>query len=309
MPLCQVNIVRGTLDRPGETTERLRAALTGLAPGAPVIVLIHGYKFTPRRAAHNPHTHILSLEPRPCWKAVSWPRRLGLGAAGGPEPLCIALGWEARGTLWQAYGRAAEAGAGLAELIAAVRAARPGAEVQVLAHSLGARVALAALPHLEPGAMGRAVLLAAAETRGRAACWLAGPAGRAVEIVNVTSRENAVFDGLLEWLVAPHRWGERALGRGLGGRDPRWVDLAIDDDRVRAALAALGYAIPAPDRRVCHWSVYLRSGLFDVYRAVLSGALPLDRLRAALPVPAMDGPDRPGPFALPPLPLPRGETS
>jgi hypothetical protein len=180
--------------------------------------------------------------------------------------------------------------------------------VQVLAHSLGARVALAALPSLEPGAIGRAVLLAAAETRGRAARWLDCPAGRAAEIVNVTSRENALFDGLLEWLVAPHCWGERALGRGFGARSPRWVDLAIDDDRVRAALAALGYAIPAADRRVCHWSVYLRPGLFDVYRAILSGALPLTRLRAALPQ-AAETDARPEPFSLPPLPLPRGETS
>jgi hypothetical protein len=69
-------------------------------PGRPVTILIHGYRFCPSSAAHDPHRHILSLTPRrDCWKAVSWPRHLHLDrpgtgsasvSAGPPGGLCRA---------------------------------------------------------------------------------------------------------------------------------------------------------------------------------------------------------------------------
>ncbi|MEM1431653.1 MAG: alpha/beta hydrolase [Pseudomonadota bacterium] len=283
MPLCQVNIVAGGIEAPHAAEAAVRTASSGLSPDTPAIILIHGYKYSPTLAAHDPHRQILSLDPRPSWKSVSWPRRLGLGAGPGPEPLCVALGWNARGTLWQASTRAAETGAALAELVRLLNDLRPGAPVQILAHSLGARVALSALPHLSAGSVARLILLAAAELRSGAERWLECPAGRAVEVMNVTSRENALFDVLLEWLLAPHHVGDRALGAGLGRALPRWLDLWVDDPATRTALAGLGYEVPAPNRRICHWSVYLRSGLFDLYRAILNDRLSLAEVRAALP--------------------------
>ena len=310
MPLCQVNLVGEGLATPKATRAALAAALSALPARAPVIVLIHGYKFSPWVTAHDPHNHILSMDPRPHWKAVSWPRRLGLGDTGGPEPLCIAVGWEARGTLWQAYDRAAETGRGLAALVDLIRTLRPGTVVQVLAHSLGVRVALAALPHLEAGSMGRAILLAGAEMRSRAARALECPAGQAAEFLNVSSRENDLFDSMLEWMVAPDAWGERALGRGFGSDAPAfWRDLRIDDPAHLAALAGMGFRVPAADRRFCHWSVYLRRGLFDVYRAVLSDGLPLDRLVFQQPVPTVLGRTGLLQRLAPPLPFPPREAS
>lgn len=311
MPLLRLDALgetphlHGSADAPGPLLAEAARAGAG-----PIIVMVHGYKFVPGHPERCPHGHILSLEERgDCWKALSWPRALGFGAGGPDEGLGVALGWNARGTIWRAYDRAAEAGAALAQAIEVLHTAAPHRPIHALAHSLGARVVLQALARLPERAVNRAILLAGAEFASRAEAALATPAGRAAEIVNVTSRENALFDGLLEWLVAPHCWGERALGRGFGARSPRWVDLAIDDDRVRAALAALGHAIPAADRRVCHWSVYLRPGLFDVYRAILSGALPLARLAAALPRPAPEAGPRAAAFALPPLPLSRRKAS
>jgi hypothetical protein len=313
MPLVPVNLDRDALADPQGTARALAAALERLAAGAPVIALIHGYKFSPRTAFSDPHSHILGLEPRSSWKAVSWPRRLGVGKGDGPgdgpgettaEPLCLALGWEARGTLWQAYAEAERAGRGLARLVELLQRLRPGLSVDVLAHSFGGRVALSALPHLEAGALGRAVLLAPAELRSRALAARDTPAGRRLEVLQVGSAENLPYDRALAWLIAPHRPAERALGLGLGlGRpDPRWTHLRIDEPGVRAALDGLGYPVPAPDRRICHWSVYLRAGLFPLYRAVLDGSLPLARLAAALP-PA-PCPATPRPLRLPSLPLP-----
>ncbi|MEM9900355.1 MAG: alpha/beta hydrolase [Pseudomonadota bacterium] len=283
MPLCQVNIAGGALQARGCVTSTLRRAMACLADGAPVIVLVHGYKYSPFAEENNPHDLIFALDPKRHWKAVSWPRRLGFGGSGHDEDaLCIALGWEARGSLWQAYGQAADAGKALADLVELIGRLRPNTQVQVMAHSLGGRVALSALPHLPEGGINRMVLLAAAELQRQAQVWLDCPAGRRVEVLNVRSRENGVFDRLLEWLIAPYARGERALGGGLGRPAENWIDLCVDEPRTRAALASLGFCVPAPDRRICHWSVYLRAGVFDVYRAVLTGMLSFADLRAAL---------------------------
>jgi pimeloyl-ACP methyl ester carboxylesterase len=284
MPLVKVNAAgdRPVLDGQGDLDDTLARALAKLPEGAPVMVLIHGYKFSPARPHSNPHDHILSLTPRPdCWKALSWPRALGFGTGQAKEGLCVAFGWEARGSIWGAWERAAAAGVALADLLARLRAAG-GPAAGVIGHSLGARVALSALPGLAPGDIGRMVLLAAAEFQGTARALAGTPAGRAAEIVNVTSRENALFDRLLEWCVPAPRPGERALGAGLPEAPRNWLDLTLDAGGTREALAALGHPIPVSDRRICHWSTYLRPGVFDLYAALLRApeALPLALLRS-----------------------------
>ncbi len=285
MPLVRINACG---DRP-EPGNDLAAALATLPARAPVIVLVHGYKYAPGDAVRCPHRHILSLQPRPTARAMSWPRHLGFGRGDEAEGLCIAFGWTASGPVWSAHAEALRAGRALAEVIAAVRRAHP-VPVQVVGHSLGARVALAAFPHLTAGAIGRALLLAAAETRAGAEVALATPAGRGAEIVNVCSRENTVFDLLFRAAIHPHRPFARALGAGLGREDARWLDLRIDDTAMRAHLAERGFRIPPPARRICHWSAYLRPGLFPLYRALLREGLPLAALRMAAAPPGADTP-------------------
>lgn len=276
MPLVRIN---ADGDRP-VLVDDLDAALDRLPPGAPVIALIHGYKYAPGLEPHCPHRHILSLDPAAAARAISWPRHLGFGRGDAAEGLCLSFGWNARGTIWRAHAEAARAGGALAAVLRAVRGAR-GAPVHLVTHSLGARVAMQAMEDLPEGAVGRALLLAAAETRASAERALATGAGRAAEIVNVRSRENTVFDLVFRAAIHPHRPRDRALGAGLGRDDRRWLDLAIDCDRTRAGLAAMGFRIPPPARAICHWSAYLRPGLFPLYRALLRGGLPLAALRPA----------------------------
>lgn len=286
MPLVQINALGDDIaPANGAASARsvLAHALRHVPAEAPVVVLIHGFKFSPSHDRKTPHGHILSLSPdTECWKAISWPRHLGFTGASPDEGLCVAFGWEASGSIWRAYDEAARAGRALARLIDTIRALRPGQRVDVVAHSLGARVTLAALHHLPAAALRRAVLMTPAEMRSNATAALATPAGQTAEFLNITSRENDLFDFLLEWLVAPHRWGDRTLSQGACSECGNWLDLQIDHDEALRVLARLGSPIAEPSRRICHWSPYLRAGMFPLYHRFLRGELPLAVLRRAL---------------------------
>ncbi len=280
MPLLVIN-ADGEIPRITGGDTALEQALAALPPGAPIIVMIHGYRFSPNDKRENPHDHILSLSPASGnWKAVSWPRHLGFGTHRAEEGLCIAFGWDSLGTIWQAYAMAARAGQALARLLLQIDRLRPGTRVEALGHSLGARVILQALPHLTRPVLRRAILMAAAELRGPTEAALATPAGRVAEFINVTSRENDLYDFLIERLLPRAR--DRALGLGVSGR-PNWLDLQLDHDDTLRALARLGHPIAPPRLRICHWSLYLRPGVFGLYRALLRDDLPLAALRAPLP--------------------------
>lgn len=285
MPLLHVN---ATPDGPvpHDRSEALGALLPRLLgmPG-PVILMVHGFKYAPAHATECPHRHIFALAPeRRSFKVLSWPAGFGLGEGRAEEGLAIGFGWPARGSVWQAYAEAARAGAALAELVAMIHAACPGRAVHAVAHSFGARVVLSALTHLPAKALSRIILLAGAEFGLRAAEALSTPAGRSAEVINVTSRENDLFDFLLECTIAPPRRGDRSLGQS-GGLAPNVLDLQLDAPETLAALHRLGFAIAAPRARICHWSAYTRDGVFALYNSLLRDAsdLPLGLLRAALP--------------------------
>lgn len=68
---------------------------------------------------------------------------------------------------------------------------------------------------------------------------------------------------------------------GLGqARAPNLVTLELDAPATLTRLRAAGFAIAPPTHRICHWSAYLRPGVFALYRAVLDDSLPFHRLRS-----------------------------
>lgn len=258
--------------------DRLTRKLSRLPDTAPIVVMIHGWRYAPGFARDCPHGSILSLDPAPeDRRAVSWPRHLGLDGQSG---LGIALGWNALCDPWRAHMRAGATGAALAEIARTVHA-QTGRGVQVIAHSMGARVALAALPLVAPGQIDRLILLAAAETRGRALAALDTPAGRTVEVVNVTTRENDLFDACFEWGI--HFGLRTSIGQGLGRTCDSWRDLWIDQPATLQSLSRLGHPLPDPPRRICHWSPYLRPGTIALYRALIDGRLSARDLPARRP--------------------------
>ena len=260
-------------------TQALQRALDVLPKDAPVVALIHGFSFMPDLPGQCPHQHIFAQNPTsPDRRTISWPRHLGLDGQSG---LALACGWPARGGLWPVYGRAAQAGQALAELAHLVRHLSPERTLHVVCHSMGARVALGALPHADAGAFGRLILLAAAETRTQAQAALQTPAGRAAQVINVTTRENDLFDALFEWMV--HGGRGTSVGQGLPEPHLNWRDLWLDRPETLAGLRACGHSVAPAVGRVSHWSPYLRPGVFSVYRALLTGALPLQALPQTRP--------------------------
>jgi len=263
------------------------------APAGRTLVMIHGYRYDPADAGANPHVSLYSETPPPArlssgGRVISWPQALAIGA----QDLCVAYGWRARASLLgrllrdgrngfaSVYDAAGGAGAALAPLLGDLGRAG-AAPVDVIAHSLGARVALSAIRALagagDAGALarlGRVVLLApaafAAEARATLdACAEIG--ARAPEVYCVLSRANAPFDRMFE-LAAPSGQGA-ALGRaGLGVRRRGWLDLAFDDPALVGWAAARGVTLAPPAPGPCHWSVYARPGAMDLHRAILSRA-------------------------------------
>ena len=250
--------------------------------GAPIILMVHGYRFSPSVPAHDPFAHIMApSRARPGLNALSWPRHLGFGRRDPMEGLGLAFGWEARGAFWGAHARAWAAGGALAEIVEALHRAMPGRPINAVAHSLGARVVLRAMRLLPEGAMRRVVLMSPAEHRSAARAAMASPTGRGAEVICVRSVENRVFDGLLQVLVPRP---EPVLGLGLPGH-ANWVDLDPCDPAAVEALGRLGHRV-APGRwRVCHHSSYARPGMMRLHRALVREPerTPLSALRAAGP--------------------------
>lgn len=280
MDVIEVNWTSGGLS----DLSRAERAIDALPLGGCITIMIHGFRFSPADALRSPHHHILSLVPRSgCWKAISWPRHLHLHRA---DRLGMAFGWPALGRLGPVAARALDAGDGLAHHLTRISELRPDVHVNLFAHSLGARVALRALRRAPTHAVHRAILLSGAEYRPLAIAAMSSPAGRTAQVISVRSSENLPFDLAFRACVpAPHL---AALPLSAGLPDvPNWTDLSIDCVATLELLRDLGHRIPAPATRYCHWSGYLRPGLFPLYRRLLDPAQPnlLPRLRAMRPEP------------------------
>ena len=247
----------------------LRAALAQTPVGAPICLLIHGYRYHPERASRDPHQLIFStgIAHRDA-TVVSWPHHLGFGSGRRDEGLCIALGWPSDGTIWRAYRRAEMAGQALAEVFDLL-AASPQNPTSILCHSLGARVALVAAAAARQPRLARMIIMAGAEHADIAQETARNLSPEGTEFYNICSRGNDLFDALFEiGMGAAGKMG-RALGQGLNDPPPNWLNIQIDAPETRLALQAFGAPIAAPLRPICHWSGYKRPGLFRFYRRLI----------------------------------------
>ncbi|MEM7506583.1 MAG: hypothetical protein AAF415_07540 [Pseudomonadota bacterium] len=252
---------------------QLRATVRALPPGAPICVLIHGYRFSCRgpRGEADPY-RLLYAGPE------GWAARLGFRRGGVEDGLCLAFGWEARtfrsGGQTRGFSRiyrdAAVAARALGWLMRDIGRNRPDLRIDLMAHSLGARVALQAAAALPGLPVGRLILLGAAEFRDVAAGRLAHVGG--AQVYHVMSRANDLFDHLF---AAGARSRAQASNRSLGsggiaqrGWSGNWLDLQLDLPELGAWMAARGHRL-RPIPRVCHWHFYTDPGAMSFYRAIL----------------------------------------
>ncbi|SDC32465.1 alpha/beta hydrolase [Ruegeria marina] len=282
--MIRINVKQDALHLHGTMRPLASVLETARRVDGPVIVMTHGFKYRPGHPQSCPHRHILSMEPEALpWLAPSWPRELGFGTVEGDGGLAIALGWDGRGALWQARSRAVRAGQALARLVEGLHRMRPDRPIHFIGHSMGVELALEALHLLPPGALRRIISVSGAVYCGRAQEALHTPAGQAVEFINVTSRENDLFDWLYERVVAPPRPSDRTIGAGLDLANA--VTLQLDCSDTLHHLARLGLPVSPPQHRVCHWSGYMRPGALNLYRHLLRQPqhLTLELLRHGLP--------------------------
>ena len=276
------------------------ATLTTAARGCgPIIVLIHGFKYDPTDPRHCPHDRLFSLAAQ---ERAQWLRPLGFGCGDLREGLAIAFGWQARGHLWQAQASARTAGFALAHALRRIRTAAPHRPIHVISHSMGSEVIFAALHHLPRDTVKRIITITGASYASTAREAMTTAAGRTAELLNITSRENDLFDLMFERLIAPPAPGDRAMSTDL--TLPNSLTLQLDCPRTLGVLSQFGAQIAAPSRRVCHWSGYTRGGALPFYARVIRQAdtLPLAALRCALP--AVPSPRWSRMFALPAVPIP-----
>ena len=245
-----------------------------------IVVMVHGFRYCPNHPTHRASRTLFAPHPAHApSRVISWPRHLGALDNHSDAPLCVGFGWPARATLWEVQARTQVAGRALAAAVSRLSdAARQ--PVDLLCHSMGVTTSLAAFAHLNTGRVARLIALSGAAFLDDARAAMDTEAGQATQMLNVISAANAPFDRLLE---LSSRRGGRALGAGLTDPTPGWTDLHIDAPDTLQALQRLGYPVARPGRAVCHWSSYLRPGLFALYRGILTGQLGMGRLRTALP--------------------------
>lgn len=255
----------------------LLPALMRAASGTgPIIVMIPGYKYNPALPDHCPHRTLLRRDG-------SWLRQMGFGMGDPDEGLALTFGWNARGPVWHAARRARVAGGQLGRVLRILHRQARHRPIHLMTHSMGAEVALAALHVVPCGTVTRMLTLTPASYRGTADAALASDAGAALEWINVTSRENALFDLMYERLVSPRRRGDRVIGNRLTAQNA--ATLRLDCPRTLTKLQRFGAQIAPPSSRICHWSVYTRPGALAFYNRLLRdpGRLPLAALQAPLP--------------------------
>ncbi len=283
MPIIRINAHADTPvlhDNPNGPDLRRTLSRRDSDAVGPVIVMIHGFKYQPGHPTACPHKRLFATHPGP---RSSWPRGFGFGLMGPKEGLGIAFGWNARSTLPTARLRSQDAGRALTVLINDIKSLWPTRPVHMVSHSLGSEVIFEALQHLPAHSVSRIILLTAASFRGRANLALASPAGRTSEIINITSRENDLFDFLCEQLPGFGRCGDITLGAGLDAANS--ITIQLDCSETLEHLSRLGRPIEHPRRRICHWSVYRRRGTLRLYSDLMRypERFSLEVLRQGLP--------------------------
>ena len=231
-----------------------------------ITIMVHGYLFNYGDKIHCPHSTLFHPNKiKDTFRTRSWPYELKPFANGN---IAIGFSWPSRSRLKKAYRTAQIAASELAQLIKRIRYSNPKIRINVMAHSLGARVVFEAFHHLAPGDIKRIILLYPAEYKIPAEKALDTHLGRNAEILYVTSNENLIF----EWFFSMCRLAGISAGPAFGIYEPDRFNVAKIDFTNKNLIFALrkhDICIGRKGRFTCHWSAYTRKGIFQLYAAWL----------------------------------------
>jgi len=293
MAILGLSAVSGRLRCADDDTcvrSRLTHALATLPASAPVVIMLHGFRYHPDIPRADPHRLIFALNPeRFDTKTCSWPEGLGFEGDAGlaigfgwdavPEDLAILPDWTAIPLI---YDRAARAGAALARALNMISEIDPVRRVDILAHSMGARVAMSALSKIRAPVLGRVILMGAAEYTSEVTRALAANrANRQAVFFNVIARENDLYDLMFETATPRSVKRDTALGAGCQ-MGARWLDIQIDNARTLDVLATRGISIATPSGWSSHWGFYMRPGMWSLYAGLIRRRWELADLRRDL---------------------------
>ena len=285
MAILGLSLTEGFVSSPSHPDLPVDAVLHDLVrrlpPSAPIVVLVHGYKYSRARSGSDPFRYVyapVTIDPRMRFR--SWPQGLGFTRQGITDGLCLCFAWPAhksdpltcqkgaRGPFARVYNRAEVAGAALARVVDTLHAFSPHRSVDILAHSLGARVALQAMRYARRRSFGQVILMGGAEYVAAAESCISGPAGRNAQVYNITAAENDVFDAMFRWFGPAEFRHQPALGSGLAHRARNCVDIPLDHARTPTVMARRGVTLGATPGWLNHWGFYTRHGTMSLYRDI-----------------------------------------
>lgn len=272
---------------PGAEIAAGRVAYLGAGPGgwvrdgpnAAPVVMVHGFEHDPAATSRdNPH-----VELYPKWRGTILPPgrpAFGFGwyslPAGAAWPRSIWEAWRHGRALTyrRAWDLAWDAGNTLATILAQL-----GGPADLVAHSLGTRVALRAIRADPALPIRRMLLLNGAEYAETARATAEGAPGH-LRFYNVVVRADDVLGKLGR--AAPG-FGGGFIGRvGLGAllsptatAPDNWTDLELDRPVFKAWAQSRGWFHVAgdnPNGVGDHWHSYENPGNWPLYRELLAGA-------------------------------------
>ncbi|MEM6744845.1 MAG: hypothetical protein AAF676_14085, partial [Pseudomonadota bacterium] len=173
--------------------EALRRAIEAAPQGGRATFLIHGFKYRPGDPRRDPHRLLFGAGHDDAPRCADWPADLGGLSVGfgwnAWEPHLDSLARSRRNGFSEVCGRVDAAAQALAALLEEAARRRPDLRLGVLAHSLGAQVALRAAQASGTARPGRMILLGAAEDAHRALAALpASPQAGGTQVFHIAAR-------------------------------------------------------------------------------------------------------------------------
>ena len=241
-------------------------------------IMVPGFNYDPwAKDDHNPHfvfqAGLGKTSTFDLWRRDLAPGAFGLGWYSVPMgPRNLLRAW--RNGRWNRYRWAWDL-AWVAGGVLSKALSSQGGSVDVLCHSLGSRVVLAAMSQKKNLPIRNLVIMNGAElTKNAIPVVRANPQINVTNLIVKSDRVLKIFGSLFapEWGFHPP-----TLGRyGLGGEGlDNWKDIDLDDPNTKAWAWGKGWEIAGdnPESIGDHWYTYKHHGNFGLIRAALGGKL------------------------------------